>query len=132
MTRVSTGFPDLDKALNGGLPKPSCICISGESTQYLYPLILQMAYTFLQDGLRGLYVCLDRTADETIAYFKDYGFNIDQFSEDYSLFFLDFFSQSQEALIESAQLGALLYNPDESFMAIGQFMDWIKKWLPHN
>jgi len=85
-----------------------------------------MAHKFLQDGLRGLYVCLDRSAEETIAYFKEYGFNIDRFTEDYSLFFLDFFSQSQEALIESAQLGALLYKPDESFTTIGQFMDWIK------
>ena|GEM_PF-1319990 len=126
MTRVSTGFPDLDKVLQGGFPRPCCICISGESPQYISPLVFQMAHKFLQDGLRGLYVCLDRSAEETIAYFKEYGFNIDRFTEDYSLFFLDFFSQSQEALIESAQLGALLYNPDESFTTIGQFMDWIK------
>ncbi|MEM3378706.1 MAG: ATPase domain-containing protein [Candidatus Bathyarchaeia archaeon] len=126
MTKVSTGFVELDKVLHGGISKPSCICISGETTQYITPLVFQMTYTFLQDGLRGLYVCLDRSAEETVAYFKESGFDIDRFTEDYSLFFLDFFSQSQAALIESAQLGALLYNPDESFAAIGQFMDWIK------
>lgn len=126
LARVSTGFPNLDKVLHGGFQRPGCIYISGESSQYMSPLVFQMAYSFLQNGLRGLYVCLDRSAEETIAYFKEYGFNIDRFTEDYSLFFLDFFSQSQEALIESARLGALLYNPDDSFMAIGQFMGWIK------
>lgn len=126
MTRVATGFPDLDKVLHGGFPRPCCICISGESTQYIAPLVFQMAHNFLQEGLRGLYVCIDRSAEETIAYFKEYGFNIDRFTEDYSLFFIDFFSQSREALIESARLDALLYNPDDAFTAIGQFMPWIK------
>ncbi|MCX8152875.1 MAG: hypothetical protein N3E52_00390 [Candidatus Bathyarchaeota archaeon] len=126
MSRVPTGFHELDKVFNGGLLKPGCICVIGESTHYMSPLVFQMAYTFLQDGLRGLYICLDRSADETIAHFKECGFNIDHFTEDYSLFFLDFFSQSKEALIDSAQLSALLYNPDESFRAIAQFMDWIK------
>ncbi|MEM2967908.1 MAG: ATPase domain-containing protein [Candidatus Bathyarchaeia archaeon] len=126
MPKIPSGFPDLDKVLGGGIQQPCCICVSSESVHYAAPLVFQMAYTFLQDGLRGLYVCLDCSAEETIAHFKEYGFNIDRFSEDFSIFFLDFFSQSQDALIESAQLGALLYNPDESFMAIGQFMDWIK------
>ncbi len=126
MTRLSTGFHELDPVLHGGIAKPSCTCVSGEATQYITPFVFQIAYTFLQGGLRGLYVCLDKPAEEIIAHFKEHGFNIDRFTEDYSLFFLDFFSQSQEALIESAQLGALLYNPDDSFLTIGQFMDWIK------
>jgi len=126
LKRLSTGFPALDNVIGGGIPKPYCICVSGESLSYMNTFVFQMVHKFLENGLRGLYVCLDRSASETKQCFDEIGLNIDRFYEDYSIFFLDFFTQSQEALIESEKLTSLAYSPDDSLKAIGQFLDWIK------
>ena len=126
IARIPTGFPELDETIAGGIPKPSLISVSGESLSAMNHFVFQMAHNFLAKGLKGLYVCLDRTGDESKKYFKELGLDIEHFNEDYSIFFLDFFSKSQDALIETAELDSLEYNPDDSFRAIGQFLDWIK------
>lgn len=124
---ANTGFPALDEVIGGGIPKPCCVCVSGESLSYMNTFVFQMVHNFLENGLKGLYICVDHPASEIKQYFDEIGLNIDRYSEDYSIFFLDFFSQSQDALIESGKVTSLAYSPDESLKAIGQFLDWIKE-----
>ena len=93
---ANTGFPALDEVIGGGIPKPSCVCVSGESLSYMNTFVFQLIHNFLENGLKGLYVCLDRPASETKQYFDEIGLNIDRYSEDYSIFFLDFFLKAKK------------------------------------
>ncbi|MCW4029995.1 MAG: hypothetical protein NWE92_10175 [Candidatus Bathyarchaeota archaeon] len=123
---MPTGFPELDKLLDEGIVSPSCICISGQSNLSQRNFLLQMICNFLQKGLKGLYVCLDRPAAETKKQFKRLGLDIDAYDRDYSLFFVDLFTYSQNALIESPTLQAIEYTPDMLINTLGPFLDWIK------
>lgn len=126
MSGISTGFPELDELIGGGLPKPYCLCVSGENTTNIYPFIFHMAHNFLKKGLKGLYVCFDWAADEIKMYAKGLGENIGRYEENYDIFFLDFFEESQKSLIDSAKIGALTYEPDDVLRTIGEFLDWIR------
>ncbi len=126
MESVSTGFADLDKALKAGLARPSCICINGDASSSQRNFALQIVHTFLENDLKGLYVCLDRPANEVRSQFGRLGLDITAFSENYSLFFIDFFSASQHALIETATLQTLEYEPNELLKTLSPFLDWIK------
>ncbi len=126
MERVSTGFPELDTRLGAGLACPSCICVSGQFHLSQRNFILQMTSNFLQSGRKGLYVCLDRPASEVRSNFKNLGLNIDDYDKNYSLFFIDFFTYSQNALIENANLRALEYTPRLLLDTLSPFLDWIR------
>ncbi len=52
--------------------------------------------------------------------------NIDNYKEQNDLFFLDFFTYSQKALIETATLRTLEYKPRLLLDTISPFLDWIK------
>ncbi|MEM0313269.1 MAG: ATPase domain-containing protein [Candidatus Bathyarchaeia archaeon] len=124
---VPTGFPELDNRLNGGLVKPSCVGICGEHATQIYPFLFNLTQNFLKAGLRGLYVCLDSSAEDVKFHMKSLGINLEHYESDYSIFYLDFFTESQKALMEQAKIGILEYDPEEAFKAIAQFLDWIKE-----
>lgn len=126
MSWIPTGFPELDKLIGGGLPRPYCLCLSGENTTSIYPFVFHITHNFLKEGLRGLYVCFDWDADEIKMYAKGLGEDIGRYEENYNIFFLDFFKESQMALIDSAKIGVLTYEPNGVLKAIGEFLDWIK------
>jgi len=85
-----------------------------------------MINSFLQNGLKGIYICLDRPANEVRSQFKRLNIDIENYDQDYSLFFVDFFTYSQNALIESATLKTLEYKPPMLLNTLGPFLDWIK------
>ncbi|MCX8177777.1 MAG: hypothetical protein N3F10_05730 [Candidatus Bathyarchaeota archaeon] len=124
---VPTGFYELDSRLNGGLIKASCIGICGEHAAQIYPFLFSLIQNFLKAGLRGLYVCLDSSADDVKFHMKSMGINLEHYESDFSIFYLDFFTESQKVLIEQAKIGVLEYEPEETFRAIAQFLDWIKE-----
>jgi archaellum biogenesis ATPase FlaH len=121
---VLTGFAELDKVLETGLASPSCVCISGQLQQVQHSFALQLTYNFLQKGMKGLYICMDRPANEARNQFKRLGLDINEYAENYSLFFIDFFTYSQKALIESSALQN--YKPKMLMDTLGPFLDWIK------
>ena len=87
---TSTGFSELDNML-GGLPKPSCVSICGEESPLTYPFIFNLIRNFLGIGLKGLYVCLNRGAEEMKLQMKRFGINAEIY-EKKQLAFLDLFS----------------------------------------
>ena len=123
---MPTGFLELDNILESGIISPSCICVSGQFHLSQRNFMLQLVNNFLEKGLKGLYICLDRPANEVRSQFKRLGLNIDAYDKDYSLFFLDFFTYSQNALIETATLQTLEYKPHLLLEALSPFLDWIK------
>lgn len=126
MEKVPTGFPELDQVLENGIVSPACICISGQFQLSQRNFILQLVLNFLQTGHRGLYICLDRPSSEVRSNFKRLGLDIDPYDTDYKLFFIDFFTYSQNALIETATLKNLEYKPHLLMETISPFLDWIK------
>lgn len=122
---MPTGFPELDNLLGAGLTSPSCICVSGHHLGQRN-FILQLVNNFLQSGRRGLYICLDRPASEVRANFKKLGLDIAVYDNSYDLFFIDFFTYSQNALIETSTLRTLEYTPALLLETITPFLDWIK------
>ncbi len=123
---VPTGFQELDNRLGGGLRKPCYIGVLGEHATQIYPFLFSLIQNFLKAGLRGLYVCLDSSAEDIAFHMKNLGINLEKYEADYSIFYLDFFTESQKALINHARIGILEYDPDETFKAVAQFLDWIK------
>jgi KaiC/GvpD/RAD55 family RecA-like ATPase len=123
---VSTGFPELDKILEKGIVRPSCICINCEFNTNQRDFVYELIFNLLKNGLKGLYICLDRPANEIRNHFGRLGLNIDPYDEDYRLFFVDFFSESQKALIETSTLNKLGYQPNQLLETVGPFLDWIK------
>ena len=85
-----------------------------------------MTHNFLQSGHKGIYVCLDHPASEVKGYFKRLGLDIDAYDKNYSLFFVDFFTYSQNAFIENATLRALEYTPRLLLDTLSPFLDWIR------
>jgi KaiC/GvpD/RAD55 family RecA-like ATPase len=126
LERVPTGFPELDTLLDTGLACPSCICVSGQFHLSQRNFILQLVDNFLHSGRKGLYICLDRPASEIRSNFKRLGINIDTYDKDYGIFFIDFFTYSQNALIETATLRTLEYKPRLLMETLSPFLDWIK------
>jgi len=123
---MRTGFPALDKILHTGIITPSCISVSGKFTLNQRKFLLQLSYNFLRNGHKGLYICLDHPATEIQQHFKQIKLKITPYIDNYSLFFIDFFSYSQNALIKTAKLRTLKYKPRMMLETIGPFLDWIK------
>jgi KaiC/GvpD/RAD55 family RecA-like ATPase/DNA-directed RNA polymerase subunit RPC12/RpoP len=125
MDHVPTGFPALDDVLQTGLLQPSCICLTGVSNNQSI-FVFQLVHNFLKRGLKGLYVCFDRPSSEIKSQFTRFGLDLGSYSEDYSLFFIDFFSESQAKLIETARIDVLRYEPNYLLVTLSPFLDWIK------
>jgi len=83
-------------------------------------------YNFLQNGYKGLYLCLDRPANEVRNQFSRLDIDINSYNEQNELFFLDFFTYSQKALIETSTFRTLEYKPRLLLDTISPFLDWIK------
>ncbi len=126
MEKLSTGFPDLDAILGRGLPKPSCLSIQGDLYGDQMGIVYQLIYNFLQKGLKGLYISLDRPADEIRQNFKKLNLDISAYDQDYRIFFIDFFEESQKALIETSTIDALAYEPNKFLRTLTPFLEWIK------
>ncbi len=125
MERIPTGFPDLDNSLDGGLASPACVCITGKLQQNQRNFTLQLINNLLQRGHKGIYLCLDRPASEVRNQFSRLGINIEAYKAN-EIFFIDFFTYSQKALIETSTLRTLEYKPRLLLDTISPFLDWIK------
>jgi len=126
LNHIPTGFPELDSILDGGLLNPAIVCVSGQFQPNQRNFTLQLVHTFLQNGYKGLYLCLDRPATEVRNQFSRIDININSYNEQNELFFLDFFTYSQKALIETSTLRTLEYKPRLLLDTISPFLDWIK------
>lgn len=125
MEFVPTGLHEFDMII-GGIPKPYCLCLSGDNSASVQPFIFPIIRNFLKKGLRGLYVCIDLPANEVKAYAEALGYSVKDYEKDYTIFFLDLFELEQSALMETAKVESLEYSPDRLLRIIGEFMDWIK------
>lgn len=126
MGRVSSGFPELDKILEAGIPRPSLISVRGEFGTVQRELLFQIIQNFLKKGLNGLYVCVDRPENEVKDQIAKFGIDFQAYYEKYNLYFLDFFSESTKVLLGDSKKISLKFTADEVYATLNPFLDWIK------
>jgi KaiC/GvpD/RAD55 family RecA-like ATPase len=125
-TSVSTGFDALDALLDSGIERPACLCINSKMRAEQHAFVLEMVHSFLEKGSRGLYVCIDKAENEVKKEFKNLNLDIEKYSQDYSIFFLDLFSESQNTFLNKEALNALVYDQNKLLEMIIPLLDWIK------
>ncbi len=79
-TRISTGVPELDQALEGGIPKGSWVAITGEPGTGKSILCLHFAWAGLQSGDPVVYVTTEAEFRDVVRQAKQFGMNFDQYA----------------------------------------------------
>jgi len=79
ITRVSTGVPELDKALEGGIPKGSWVAITGEPGTGKSILCMHFAWAGLQVGDPVVYVTTEAEFRDVVRQAKMFGMNFEQY-----------------------------------------------------
>jgi len=115
MERESTGIPDLDGLIEGGVPRPFCLSVCSEIGVGKRVLVWQIMAGFLKNGCQGLYICLDSPAQEIQNHLKTLKIDIDSYEKKGNLFFLDLFSAraNKIKIEEEVNLDMLQYDPNE-------------------
>ena len=80
ITRVSTGIPELDKALEGGVPKGSWVAITGEPGTGKSILCMHFAWAGLQAGDPIVYVTTEAEFRDVVRQAKMFGMDFEQFN----------------------------------------------------
>jgi len=115
MKRVPAGLPDLDRLIEGGIPRPFCLSVSGVMGSGKHLLVWQMIDSFLKNGCCGLYICLDYPAIEIRHLLNSLGVEIESYEKKGNMFFLDIFSERAHKIMEGEvfDIDKMLYSPDE-------------------
>jgi circadian clock protein KaiC len=76
--RISTGVPELDEMMGGGIPAGDSILVAGPSGSGKSTLATQFIDAGGRSGDRGVLVVFEEYSDEYIARAKSLGFNLDE------------------------------------------------------
>jgi len=79
---VSTGIPDLDDMLGGGVYRGSSVLISGTTGAGKTTLLAKFAYEACRRGERCLYFANEEPADQIIRNMKSVGLNLEDYIDD--------------------------------------------------
>lgn len=82
--RVRTGIPELDNALEGGIPKGSWVAVTGEPGTGKSILCIHYAYRGLVEGEPVIYVTTEAEFRDVVRQAKQFGLHLD----DYEIFYL--------------------------------------------
>ncbi|MEM0371415.1 MAG: KaiC domain-containing protein [Ignisphaera sp.] len=80
VTRVSTGIPELDEALEGGIPKGSWVAITGEPGTGKSILCMHFAWAGLKTGDPVVYITTEAEFRDVIRQAKQFGMDFEQYS----------------------------------------------------
>ncbi len=80
VTRVSTGVPELDQALEGGVPKGSWVAITGEPGTGKSCLCLHFAWAGLQAGDPVVYVTTEAEFRDIVRQAKQFDMDFEQYA----------------------------------------------------
>ncbi len=92
MSRAATGIKVLDKVLEGGLPRPSSVLITGDIGTNKNTLAQQILFYGLKRGEKAIYITVDSFPEDLICNMKKYGWDVEPFLEEERLVFIDGFS----------------------------------------
>jgi KaiC domain protein len=80
ITRISTGVPELDEALEGGIPKGSWVAITGEPGTGKSILCMHFAWAGLQAGDPVVYVTTEAEFRDVVRQAKMFGMDFERYS----------------------------------------------------
>ncbi len=80
VVRVSTGIPELDRALEGGIPKGSWVAITGEPGTGKSILCIHFAWAGLQAGDPVVYVTTEAEFRDVVRQAKQFGMDFEQYA----------------------------------------------------
>ncbi|WFO75628.1 hypothetical protein J4526_01740 [Desulfurococcaceae archaeon MEX13E-LK6-19] len=92
MERAPTGIPVLDKILEGGIPRPASVLITGDIGTNKNTFAQQIMYKGLLNGEKAIYVTVDAFPRDLIANMLKYKMNVKPFVDRGDLVFIDGFS----------------------------------------
>ena len=108
MSRLATGVEGFDGMVQGGLPVGSSVILQGPPGQEK----LRFALTFLAEGLRsgasGLIVTASQSPDAVLAELRNLGVNLDQVAHENRLRIVDWYSWSEETVVDVEERGIIL------------------------
>ncbi len=79
IVRISTGVPELDKALEGGVPKGSWVAVTGEPGTGKSILCIHFAWAGLQAGDPVVYVTTEAEFRDVVRQAKQFGMDFEQY-----------------------------------------------------
>lgn len=77
MNRVKTHIPGIDELIQGGLPKGSCILLSGTAGTGKTIFALQFANNGIQDNEKSLYVSFEQSSKQLVNQASQFGWHLD-------------------------------------------------------
>ena len=117
MERLSTGFQELDRLIEGGVPKPFCLSVCAEMNlgESARSIVWELMAQSLEDNHSCIYISLDLPASEIRQLGQERNHNFEEFEKQGKLTFLDFFSKRAEKLTsgELLDISDLSYEPNE-------------------
>jgi circadian clock protein KaiC len=99
LERISTGIPDLDPLIEGGIPKGSTVMIAGKSGSGKTILCAQFVYYGLTNkNENGLYISFSESKAQFYTNIKTLGMDFDKFERQGKFTFLDFTSLTKDGI----------------------------------
>ena len=80
VARISTGIPELDRALEGGIPKGSWVAITGEPGTGKSIMCIHFAWAGLQAGDPVVYVTTEAEFRDVVRQAKQFGMDFEQYA----------------------------------------------------
>ncbi|HIP57138.1 MAG TPA: hypothetical protein EYH02_03600, partial [Ignisphaera aggregans] len=77
VARISTGIPELDRALEGGIPKGSWVAITGEPGTGKSIMCIHFAWAGLQAGDHVVYVTTEAEFRDVVRQAKQFGMDFE-------------------------------------------------------
>jgi KaiC/GvpD/RAD55 family RecA-like ATPase len=149
--RIATGIPELDRALLGGFPRGTSICVEGDVGTGTSTFCTQFVWSTLLAGGIAFYVCVDGPPSDVIEQFQSLGWDAGPYidrnslilSDAYSLFrssrreslkgakesgaarklIGDFIKAEREKFSEKTQAGTPVVAAIDSFTTIAPYLD---------
>ena len=92
VTRVPSGIPGLDTALQGGVPVNSALALRGEASNYCEAFQQQFVIEGLKHGSPAIFCCMSRPVATVINSMRHQGFDVKEQIANDMLVFLDCYS----------------------------------------
>ena len=98
--RISTGVPNLDSLIEGGIPRGFTVMVAGNSGTGKTTLGSQFLYTglTLEPNEHGVYISFSESKSQFYATSKKLGMDFEKFENQKSLIYLDFVSLSNDGI----------------------------------
>jgi len=118
MERASTGISLLDEILEGGIPRPASVLISGDIGTNKNTLAQQLLYEGLLKGEKGIYVTIDAFPEDLIRNMLKYGMDVRDYVRKGDLVFIDGFSPRVGVESNASYIIENPFDPNEVLKAI--------------